>query len=75
MPLFTVVFSRLHAELKAYWTGNDLNNGIYPDDVELQMGSRIKLRAHELATLASGTHTRPWMATQGSRTLDKHRLF
>ena len=47
LPPFTVDFSRLHKELKAYWTRNDLNNGTYADDVELQVGSRIELRAHE----------------------------
>ena len=47
LPQCTVDFSRLHAELKEYWTRHGLNSRTYPDDVELQVGSLIKLWAHE----------------------------
>jgi hypothetical protein len=46
LPQCKIDFSRLHAELNEYWTREGLNNGTYPDDVELQVGSRIKLWAH-----------------------------
>jgi len=44
-PAFDVDLSRLHAELKEYWSRNGLNGGTYPDDAVLQVGSRIKLWA------------------------------
>ena len=48
LPQFTVNFSRLRKELKEYWTRNGLNSRNCPDDVELQVGSRVKLWAHEM---------------------------
>ena len=46
LPQCKVDLSRLHTELKEYWSREGLNNGTYPDDVEVQVGSRIKLWAH-----------------------------
>ena len=46
LPQCQVDLSRLHTELKEYWSREGLNNGTYPDDVEVQVGSRIKLWAH-----------------------------
>ena len=36
LPQCKIDFSRLHTELKEYWTREGLNNGTYPDDVELR---------------------------------------
>ena len=47
MRPFNVDLSRLPAVLRAYWTRNSISDRNCPDDAEVQVGSRIKMRAHE----------------------------
>ena len=77
LPQCTVDFSRLHAELKEY-TGPDTasTTGLTPTTWSCRWAAGSSSgRTRRTSTLASRTHTRPWMATQGSRAVDKYRLF